>query len=231
MTGAFFCPSLFAMHCSGGSNVSSAVRALRRFERNAAATELAVLGSDLFGLLFALHFIHALNQHKHRKSDNQKTEEPYYKGVINSHHFCQTPGCPVGAILGFFLRGYLDDFRPQLCLVRRILAAVISPSWQIFFYSPKPSLKKRLGESAKGTSPSAALRTQREPLSSLGSHYPTIGRTPSFQCGNMPGCMLAISPSLCSARLLWCLSFLYFLIAHKQSLRLMCFNVGYIADL
>jgi len=87
------------------------------------------------------------------------------------------------------------------------------------------------GESAKGTSPSAALRTQREPLSSLGSHYPTIGLTPSFQCGNMPGCILAISPSLCSARLLWCLSFLYFLIAHKQSLRLMCFNVGYIADL
>ncbi|WP_051514687.1 MULTISPECIES: hypothetical protein [Nitrincola] len=34
------------------------------------------------------------------------------------------------------------------------------------------------GESAKGTSPSAALRTQREPLSSLGSHYPTIGLTP-----------------------------------------------------
>ncbi len=27
------------------------------------------------------------------------------------------------------LRGYLDDFRPQLCLVRRILATVISPSW------------------------------------------------------------------------------------------------------
>jgi len=87
------------------------------------------------------------------------------------------------------------------------------------------------GESAKGTSPSAALRTQREPLSSLGSHHPTIGLTPSFQCGNMPGCILAISPSLCSARLLWCLSFLYFLIAHKQSLRLICFSVGYMADL
>ncbi len=54
----------------------------------------------------------------------------------------------MGAILGFFLRGYLDDFRPQLCLVRRILAAVISPSWQIFFYSPKPSLKKTIAPSA-----------------------------------------------------------------------------------
>ena len=38
---------------------------------------------------------------------------------------------------------------------------------------------KYLGESAKGTSPSAALRTQREPLDSLGSHYPEIGLAPN----------------------------------------------------
>ena len=66
----------------------------------------------------------------------------------------------------------------------------------------------KAGESAKGTSTSAALRAQREPLSSPGSQYPTIGLTPSFPCGNRPGCILAIFPSLCSVRLLWCFSLL-----------------------
>ena len=38
-----------------------------------------------------------------------------------------------------------------------------------------------LGESAKGTSPSAALRTGRDPLASSGSHQAKLLPTPTFQ--------------------------------------------------
>ena len=88
---------------------------------------------------------------------------------------------------------------------RDLLEVLEAPTRDPLHHRDQPTAdgRKAQGESAKGTSPSAALRTQREPLSSLSSHHPTIGLTPSFQCGNMPGCILAISPSLCSARLLW----------------------------
>ena len=56
------------------------------------------------------------------------------------------------------------------------------------------------GKSAKGTAPSAALRTQRETLASLGSHHPTIGLIPSFQCGNRSGYWIAILPCKHAAR-------------------------------
>jgi hypothetical protein len=58
------------------------------------------------------------------------------------------------------------------------------------------------GKSIEETSPSVALTTQREPLNLLGSHYPTIGLTPFFQCGNIPGYILAMQPSRYSALLL-----------------------------
>ena len=38
------------------------------------------------------------------------------------------------------------------------------------------------GESAEGTGPSAALRTQRETLASLGSHHPSVGLIPNGFC-------------------------------------------------
>ena len=68
--------------------------------------------------------------------------------MINSQHFGETTGCPVRAIFRLFLRGYPDYFRTQLRLVCRILATMISPSWQILFYTLNPSLKKTIAPSA-----------------------------------------------------------------------------------
>ena len=47
------------------------------------------------------------------------------------------------------------------------------------------------GESALGTSPNAALRTERDTLMSFSSHYPAQGLNPSFQCGNIIGLSFA----------------------------------------
>jgi hypothetical protein len=43
------------------------------------------------------------------------------------------------------------------------------------------------GESAGGISPPASLRTQREALTSLGSHQANEPVLPSFQCAKKPG--------------------------------------------
>jgi hypothetical protein len=52
-----------------------------------------------------------------------------------------------------------------------------------------------LGEWRGGTSPLRSLRTGLEPLGSSGSHYPAVGLTPNFQCGNKSGCLLATPPN------------------------------------
>ena len=50
-----------------------------------------------------------------------------------------------------------------------------------WFFMIHRILMADLGESAKGTSPSAALRTGRDPLASSGSHQAKLLPTPTFQ--------------------------------------------------
>ena len=72
-------------------------------------------------------------------------------------------------------------------------------------------------ESPKGTAPSGAHGTVREPLDSYGSSYPTADTQPIRQCAINNGALLATFPKQQEARLLRPLNFLYLPIAQRTS--------------